>query len=65
NVRYSTFADETSREDNYFFIRPALFYNFASWGSAGLSYEHRRNDSDRTFSNFTDNQTTVQIGIQY
>ncbi len=65
NVRYRTANTTISRMDDYFYIRPALVYNFATWGNAAISYEHRQNDSDRTVSSFTNNLTTVQVGFQY
>ncbi|MDB6150614.1 MAG: hypothetical protein JWQ44_2062 [Chthoniobacter sp.] len=56
-------ADE--REDRYLFVRPGLWYHFATWGSAGLIYEHRRNSSNREESEFANNQTTVQFSLSY
>ena len=54
-----------ARTDRYFYVRPGLFYNFAAWGNAGVSYEHRRNDSNRDPSSFENNQTTLEVGLIY
>ena len=62
---YSGFADESEREDRYFFVRPNLLYNFASWGNAALTYEFRNNDSNRSDSTFDNNQITFQVNLAY
>lgn len=65
NASYTPIGDDDSRTDRYFFVRPGLFYSFASWGNAGISYEHRHNDSDRTASNFENNLTTLEVRLMY
>ena len=62
---YSGFADESGREDQYFFVRPNILYNFASWGNAALTYEFRKNDSNRTTSTFNNNQIKFQVNFAY
>ena len=54
-----------AREDKYFFIRPGLLYNFATWGTAGVTYEHRRNSSNQARSSYDNNQISVEIGVKY
>jgi hypothetical protein len=54
-----------SREDKYFFVRPGLLYNFATWGTAGITYEHRRNDSSQSRSSYGNNQVSFEIGVKY
>lgn len=63
--RYTTASSDGSRTDHYFSIRPGLFYSITPWAGAGVSYEHRRNDSDRPGSTFKNNQTTFQLGLRY
>jgi uncharacterized protein (PEP-CTERM system associated) len=53
------------RTDNYFVVRPGLSYSFATWGSAGVSYEYRRNDSNRADSEFRNNLVMVEVGFRY
>lgn len=65
------FADFTesgvggSRSDDFFFGRTGLIYNFATWGSAGVSYEYRNNDSSRSASGFTNNQITFDVSLTF
>ena len=54
-----------AREDKYFFVRPGLLYNFATWGTAGVTYEHRLNRSSQARSSYDNNQVSVEIGIKY
>ena len=60
----SRYIGET-RKDRYFFIRPGLYYKFADWGTAGVSYEYRRNESNRAESSFRNNQITLEIAVKY
>lgn len=64
-ARYTATADEGPREDQYFYLRPGLFYNFAPWGSAGVSIEYRRNHSDRSEFDFDNVQSGVEIALYY
>lgn len=54
-----------SRQDQYFFVRPGLLYNFATWGTAGITYEHRKNHSNQTRTSFVNNQVSLEIGVKY
>jgi hypothetical protein len=62
---YMGTATDRSREDGYYFVRPGLLYNFAEWGNASVTYEHRANDSNQAGSSFGDNQTSVQVSVAY
>ena len=62
---YSGLANESGRHDRYFFVRPGLLYNFADWGNAGLTYEFRKNESNRESSTFYNNQVSFQVNIVY
>lgn len=53
------------REDRYFFVRPGVFWKFADWGTAGVTYEHRRNHSNRAASGYADNQVSLEFGVKY
>ncbi len=64
-AEYSRTLPGEARTDRYFFVRPALLYNFATWGNAGVTFEHRRNESDRSSSSFRNNQISVEIGVTY
>ena len=64
-AEYSRTLPGEVRTDRYFFIRPGLLYNFATWGNAGVTYEHRRNESDRPSESFRDNQISVEVGVTY
>jgi hypothetical protein len=62
---YTSTLTESGRTDSYYFVRPSLLYNFAAWGNASLSYEHRANDSSQGSTSFFDNQTSLQISLVY
>jgi hypothetical protein len=49
-----------SREDNYYFIQPAIDIRITNFWFAGAFFVHRENTS--TFSNFGFNDT--QVGIR-
>lgn len=65
NSDYTDFSGEEGRSDDYFFVRPAVLYNFAHWGNAELSYEFRKNDSSRASSSFRNQQTAIQVSVLY
>jgi len=62
---YTATEDDRARKDRVVYIRPGLFYSFAVWGSAGVSYEFRRDRSDRRSSSFENNLTSVEIALLY
>ena len=55
----------TARTDHFFFVRPSLVYNFATWGNVQLAYRFRSNDSTRGESGFTNNEVSVQVSLTY
>jgi hypothetical protein len=59
----STFGSR--REDNYFYLTPALSYNLNKWLSATLSYEFRKNTSNESSLGFTDNRVSLKLGISF
>ncbi len=65
------FADFTesggseARSDDFVYGRAGLIYNFATWGSTGLRYEYRSNDSSRSASGFTNNQITFDVSLTF
>ncbi len=54
-----------AREDSYFFVRPGVLYNFASWASAQIVYLHRENDSTRDSFSFANNQVEIQVSFTF
>lgn len=64
-ANYSSDAGAEQRDDRYWFVRPGIWYNFAPWASAGVTYEHRRNASTRRDSSFVNNQVSVEITLTY
>jgi Putative beta-barrel porin 2 len=55
----------SARSDDYFYGRVGLTYNFATWGSAGVGYEYRNNDSSRSASGFTNNRITLDVSLTF
>lgn len=62
---YEDTGEESARSDDYFFGRLGLIYNFATWGSAGLAYEYRNNDSSRSASGYTNNRVAVEFSFTF
>ena len=62
---YTATEDDGARKDRVVYLRPGLFYSFAAWGSAGVSYEFQRDRSDRRTSSFENNLTSVEIALLY
>lgn len=54
-----------ARSDDYFYGRVGLIYNFATWGSAGVGYEYRNNDSSRSASGYTNNRITLDVSLTF
>ena len=53
------------RRDEYFFIRPGLYYPLGTWGTIGISYEYRENQSNRFDNTFANNQVTLDIAVKF
>ncbi len=62
---YSGSSVGSARSDDYFYGRAGLIYNFAAWGSAGVGYEYRNNDSTRSASGFTNNRITFDVSLTF
>ncbi len=62
---YSDTGVGSARTDDYFYGRIGLTYNFATWGSAGIGYEYRNNDSSRSASGFTNNRVTFDVSLTF
>lgn len=65
NSEYSDTGAGPARSDDYFYGRVGLSYNFATWGSAGIGYEYRDNDSSRSASSYTNNRLTVDVSLTF
>jgi len=63
--QFSSTGATEERTDEFFFGRIGVLYNFANWGSAGLNYEYRNNDSTRSISGFTNNQITLDLSLTF
>jgi hypothetical protein len=65
NSEYSDTGLGPARSDDYFYGRVGLTYNFATWGSAGVGYEFRDNDSSRSASSFTNNRIVFDLSLTF
>ncbi len=65
NSEYSDSGIGEPRSDDYVYGQVALQYNFATWGSASVSYEYRQNDSSRSESDFTNNQIAFGFSVTF
>lgn len=61
----SAAAAPTSREDNYFYLRPALDYQVTDFWSIGAFYQYRANDSTSATNNFFNNQAGFQTSLAF
>jgi hypothetical protein len=55
----------TSRDDDYFFVRPSLTYELAEGRRFELYYLHRQNDSSQADSSFDGNQLGASVGVDF
>ncbi len=62
---YAEMPGVATRNDDFFYVRAGVLYNFARWGNAGLSYEYRQNDSTIPSSSFENTLVTVQVGLRF
>jgi hypothetical protein len=55
------------RDDNYFFFKPSLSYNFAERAQATVYYQYRRNDSDlaENRNDFYGNQVGLELSYRF
>ena len=62
---YAEMPGVATRNDDFFYVRAGVLYNFARWGNVGLSYEYRQNDSTIPSSSFENTRVTVQVGLRF
>ena len=60
-----TTAAVTSREDDYYYIRPALGMRVATRASAALFYQYRQNDSNSAGGDFDNNQFGATLSYTF
>lgn len=63
--RASAAVGPATREDNYYFIRPAFDYEICEWASVNVGYQHQGSSSNESGASFTDNQVSIQCRLQY
>jgi len=65
NSDYRGFTYGISRDDNYFFLRPALRYTASTYCYVELYYFYRNNASTVDTSSFNDTQTGMSVNLTY
>ncbi|HWB04969.1 MAG TPA: outer membrane beta-barrel protein [Verrucomicrobiales bacterium] len=58
-------AVSSGREDDYFFLRPSLRYDFSEGRRAEIYYSLRQDDSTISDFDFTANQTGLAVGFDF
>jgi hypothetical protein len=58
-------GESTTRDDNYYFVQPALDAKITNFWFAGAYYLHRQNNSSFDAFGFNDNQFGVHSGIKF
>ena len=56
---------DASRKDNYFFVQPAVDVTVTRFGTIGVYYLHRQDDSTSASSSFYDNQVGLRASVTY
>jgi len=54
----------TSREDDYFFVRPTLSYSIRDWATFSVYYQYSQNDSSAQ-SSFERNMVGATVGVSF
>ena len=62
---YAETVRGANRRDQYFYVRPGVQWNFAPWGNAQLTYQHRENESTFDSNTFANNQVELQISLSF
>jgi hypothetical protein len=57
--------EDTSRHDQYVFVRPSISFAFRKWVNLELYYQYRRNISTALFSDFDSNVAGVQASVSF
>ena len=60
-----TITAVTSREDDYYFVRPAVGVRLASRATAALFYQYRQNESNSTNGDFDNNQFGATLSYTF
>lgn len=55
----------TDREDDFYSIRPSISYVLAEWGTVGLFYEYRRNESNHPELEFREHIYGLEASFRY
>lgn len=58
-------GDSGDRQDNYYFIEPAVNVKITRFWEAGLYYRHRENNSSVELFGFDENQVGIHSGIKF
>jgi Putative beta-barrel porin 2 len=64
-VSYTFAGGGETRTDHYVFVRPGLSYRITDRLQAGLTYQYRRNESSLQRFQFSNNQVTAEITLQF
>jgi hypothetical protein len=67
HTEYNSLVDRTNftRDDNFFFIRPAVEFRIRERALVELFYEYRRNDSSFQEFEFANNRIGVRVGFTF
>jgi Putative beta-barrel porin 2 len=64
-VNYMSADGNQPRTDNFMFVRPGLLYQFTDRLEAGIAYQYRQNESNIQRFQFSNNQVTAEITLQF
>jgi uncharacterized protein (PEP-CTERM system associated) len=64
-VNYMSADGNQPRTDNFMFVRPGLLYQFTDRLEAGIAYQYRQNESNIQRFQFSNNQLTTEIRLQF
>jgi hypothetical protein len=64
-VNYMTADGNEPRTDDFMFVRPGLLYQFTDRLEAGIAYQYRQNESNNPRFQFSNNQVTAEITLQF
>lgn len=62
---YTNARAASPREDNFFYINPAIQFRVNDYAKIELFYNYRQNDSNNYSRAFTDNQTGIRVSFTY
>ncbi len=62
---YTDIRAASPREDNFFYINPAIQFRFTEHAKIEVFYNYRQNESDNSGYAFTDNQTGVRVSFTF